>query len=86
MNTRRSTIVPYKAVLTEKNLADQSGKVRFSQGLAPPLGQYLMSLVIYLTTPQVFLVTGASGGLGKLLANILYQHNAKVCWEIASHC
>jgi len=52
MNTRRSTIVPYKAVLTEKNLADQSGKV--------------------------FLVTGASGGLGKLLANILYQHNAKV--------
>lgn len=27
---------------------------------------------------QVFLVTGASGGLGKLLVNILNQHNGKV--------
>ncbi|OQE44841.1 hypothetical protein PENCOP_c002G05341 [Penicillium coprophilum] len=27
---------------------------------------------------KVFLVTGASGGLGKLLATILYQHNGKI--------
>ncbi|KAI1028182.1 hypothetical protein LB504_012493 [Fusarium proliferatum] len=27
---------------------------------------------------KVFLVTGASGGLGKLLVDILYQHNGKV--------
>lgn len=52
MNTRRSSIVPYKAVLTEKNLADQSNKV--------------------------FIVTGGTGGLGKELITILYQHNAKV--------
>lgn len=29
-------------------------------------------------TGKVFLVTGASGGLGKLLTDILYQHNGKV--------
>ncbi|CAI6085707.1 unnamed protein product [Clonostachys chloroleuca] len=29
-------------------------------------------------TGKVFLVTGASGGLGKLLVDILYQHNGKV--------
>ncbi|XHG03614.1 hypothetical protein AWENTII_006915 [Aspergillus wentii] len=27
---------------------------------------------------KVFLVTGASGGLGKLLTDILYQHNGKI--------
>ncbi|OJZ90818.1 hypothetical protein ASPFODRAFT_57077 [Aspergillus luchuensis CBS 106.47] len=29
-------------------------------------------------TGKVFIVTGASGGLGKLLTKILYQHNGKV--------
>ncbi|KAE8334390.1 hypothetical protein BDV24DRAFT_170238 [Aspergillus arachidicola] len=29
-------------------------------------------------TGKVFVVTGASGGVGKCLASILYQHNAKV--------
>ncbi|KAM5349561.1 hypothetical protein ACJ41O_006066 [Fusarium nematophilum] len=52
MGVRRSTILPFKAALTEKNLPDQAGKV--------------------------FLVTGASGGIGKELVTILYQHNAKI--------
>ncbi|KAF5562480.1 hypothetical protein FPHYL_5674 [Fusarium phyllophilum] len=52
MSVRRSTIIPNKPTLTEKNLPDQSGKV--------------------------FLITGASGGLGKELASILYQKNGKI--------
>ncbi|KAF5708592.1 short-chain alcohol dehydrogenases/reductase [Fusarium globosum] len=52
MSVRRSTIIPNKPTLTEKNLPDQAGKV--------------------------FLITGASGGLGKELASILYQKNGKI--------
>ncbi|KAK3354089.1 hypothetical protein B0T25DRAFT_225420 [Lasiosphaeria hispida] len=52
LSVRRSTIVPYKPPLTEKNLPDQAGKV--------------------------FIVTGGSGGLGKELVDILYQHNGRV--------
>ncbi|KAM0321572.1 hypothetical protein ACHAQA_010062 [Verticillium albo-atrum] len=52
MDIRCSTMKPYKAVLTEMNLEDQSNKV--------------------------FLITGASGGLGKELVDILYSKNAKV--------
>ncbi|KAF5552859.1 short-chain dehydrogenase [Fusarium mexicanum] len=52
MSVRRSTIIPNKPTLTEKNLPDQAGKV--------------------------FIITGASGGLGKELASILYQKNGKI--------
>jgi NAD(P)-dependent dehydrogenase (short-subunit alcohol dehydrogenase family) len=49
---RLTTIKPHKAVLTENNIGDQSGKV--------------------------FIVTGATGGIGKELIKILYDQNAKV--------
>ncbi|SCV47118.1 related to dehydrogenases with different specificities (related to short-chain alcohol dehydrogenases) [Fusarium fujikuroi] len=52
MSLRKSTIIPNKPTLTEKNLPDQAGKV--------------------------FIVTGASGGLGKELASIIYEKNGKV--------
>ncbi|KAH7155834.1 hypothetical protein B0J13DRAFT_497062 [Dactylonectria estremocensis] len=52
MSVRRSTIIPHKPTLTEKNLPEQAGKV--------------------------FLITGASGGLGKEIASILYGKNGKI--------
>ena len=69
MGVRLSTIRPYKPVLTEKNLANQAGKVRSSS---------VTHLGIFVNIAQVFIVTGASGGLGYELTKILYQHDAKV--------
>ncbi|PVH72029.1 short-chain dehydrogenase [Cadophora sp. DSE1049] len=52
MDTRCSSIIPHKPVLTEHSLSNQAGKV--------------------------FIVTGGTGGIGKELVTILYQHNGKV--------
>jgi NAD(P)-dependent dehydrogenase (short-subunit alcohol dehydrogenase family) len=65
--------LPSKATLTEKNLADQGGKVRREFPRAADKPSFLIMRIV-----QVFMVTGGSGGLGKLLVEILYQHNAKV--------
>jgi NAD(P)-dependent dehydrogenase (short-subunit alcohol dehydrogenase family) len=65
-----STIRPHKPVLTEKNLSSQAGKV--------------CSLYCMVSgrntdaTREVFIVTGASGGIGLELTKILYQHDARV--------
>ena len=63
------TLFPPKPTLTEKNLGDQAGKVRSAV-------RYGMNSAHAKT--QVFLITGASAGIGEALANILYQHNATI--------
>lgn len=67
---RRSTVIPYKAPLTEENLPDQSGKV-CSHCPIPNMSRHA-------NTTKVFIVTGGNSGVGKELAKILYQHNAHV--------
>ncbi|KAK8915605.1 putative oxidoreductase [Metarhizium anisopliae] len=68
MSQSLKSLWPPKPPLTEANLPDQTGKV----GTSPPPSQNTTESL------AVFLVTGASGGVGEQLASILYQHNAKV--------
>ncbi|KAL9116585.1 MAG: hypothetical protein Q9187_006891 [Circinaria calcarea] len=67
---------PPTPTLTEKNLADQSGKVFIvtgqQRGSNPPHPNCRASIDSPLPP------TGASSGVGEQLASILYQHNAKV--------
>ncbi|KAH0591709.1 hypothetical protein MHUMG1_10567 [Metarhizium humberi] len=69
MSQSLKSLCPPKPPLTEENLPDQTGKV----GTPPKRNNRHPS-----NENQVFLITGASGGIGKELASILYQHNAKV--------
>jgi NAD(P)-dependent dehydrogenase (short-subunit alcohol dehydrogenase family) len=61
---------PVPPSLTDKNLADLFGKV----------GQSLNRIVVdqYLIITKVFLITGATSGIGAELAKILYAKNATV--------
>lgn len=44
----------------------------------PPFSGSILVWTLIEGTPQVFIVTGSSSGLGAELASMLYQHNAKV--------
>ena len=61
---------PPRPKLTDKELADQAGKVLENQSLQRPV---LRRLAL-----QVFIVTGTTAGCGRELATILFSKNAKV--------
>ncbi|KAI0164272.1 retinol dehydrogenase 12 [Hypoxylon sp. FL1284] len=70
------TLFPPPAELAEKNLPDQSGKVRGS--LLHLLSSIFVFRSFLMLSHQVFIVTGATNGLGKELSDILYAHKVKV--------
>jgi len=72
MGNMISQAFPPQAKFTERNLPDQTGKVPPNSRIYHEEGQRK------LTIDQVFLVTGASSGVGEELAQILYSHSAKV--------
>lgn len=79
------------APLTGANLPSQSGKVRPSLPLLSSSSinhtQNPLTSPTDLSFPsaQVFIVTGASGGLGAALTSILYAHHARIYVAARSH-
>ena len=67
-----SQLFPPAPTLTENNLPDQAGKVGFSMHEFESVRRQLTFVT------QVFIVTGASSGIGEQLASILYSKNAKI--------
>ena len=70
-----SPSTPAPETLTERNVGDQSGKVGALRSL-------LCSSKRCLITSQIFVITGATSGVGLELAKILYGAEAKV-WLVA---
>ncbi|KAH8676576.1 short-chain dehydrogenase [Tricladium varicosporioides] len=73
MSVRRSTFVPYKPVLTEKNLSDQSGKVFLVTGGSGGIGTELIN-ILYQHHAKIWIAARSAAKTEKVIDEIKKAH------------
>ncbi|USP80366.1 Putative Short-chain dehydrogenase [Curvularia clavata] len=73
LNVRRSTLLPHKAPLTEKNLSDQTGKVFIVTGGSSGLGKELVN-ILYQRNAKVYIAARSKSKTNEVIEELTKSH------------